>query len=107
MRFPMPGRRPARIGRTSLGGDHRAETLSVLYLSPFIGLVNGMVFATEPMTDNGGPMPNSGNVALNPVRRSVAPEGLVNPSSGIQALTGDRSKSGRGDRRKIECSESQ
>jgi zinc metalloprotease ZmpB len=69
-----------------------AETLSVLYLRAFIDHVNGLVFQNEPMTDNGGPMPNATNAQLNPVRTSMLLEGLLPPSGGVQSLIGNKVK---------------
>jgi hypothetical protein len=65
------------------------ETLSVLLLSPFVDSVSGMVFQSDPITVAGGPLPNAGNPALNPVRTSVPLAGLVPPVNGTQALSGD------------------
>jgi zinc metalloprotease ZmpB len=66
-----------------------AETLSVLYLRAFVDDVNGLVFQDDPMTTNGGPLPNANNASLNPVRTSVLLQGLVAPIGGSQALTGN------------------
>ena len=66
-----------------------AETLSVLYLRAFVADVNGMVFRHDPMTTNGGPLPNASSASLNPVRTSVLLHGLVAPVANSQALTGN------------------
>jgi hypothetical protein len=66
-----------------------AETLSVLFLRPFVDSVNGLVFKDEPVTDNGGPLPSATNVALNAVRTSVLLPGLAPPGGGNYVLTGD------------------
>ena len=66
-----------------------AEGLSVLYLRAFVANVNGMVFQDDPMTTNGGPLPNANNVSLNPVRTSMLLQGLVAPGGNSQALTGN------------------
>jgi zinc metalloprotease ZmpB len=65
------------------------ETLSVLLLAPFVDSVTGMVFQSDPVTVAGGPMPNAGSPALNPVRSTVVLAGLVSPVNGAQALSGD------------------
>ncbi|WP_409188745.1 hypothetical protein [Bradyrhizobium sp. RDM4] len=65
------------------------ETLSVLLLTPFVDSVTGMVFQSDPVTVAGGPMPNAGSPALNPVRSTVTLAGLVPPVNGAQALSGD------------------
>src|SRR5262249_34637191 len=66
-----------------------AETLSVLYLRAFVADVNGMVFRHDPMTTNGGPLPNASSASLNPVRTSVLLHGLVAPVANSHALTGN------------------
>ena len=66
-----------------------AETLSVLYVRAFIDDVQGLVFQIDPITTNGGPGPNAGSAALNPIRTSVVLDGLTVPSSGPQPLTGN------------------
>ena len=65
------------------------QTLSVLYLRPFVDSVNGMVFEIDPITTNGGPAPSSTNASLNPVRTSVTLPGLSGPSNGTQSLAGN------------------
>ena len=67
-----------------------AETLAVLYLRAFVDNVNGMVFREDPMTNNGGPLPNANNAALNPIRTSVVLQGLVAPVAGTQTLVGNK-----------------
>jgi hypothetical protein len=66
-----------------------AETLSVLLLRAFVDSVNGFVFAQDPMTLNGGPLPSATDAQLNPLRSSVLLPGLVPPVGGNYALTGD------------------
>ncbi|HEY1263018.1 MAG TPA: hypothetical protein VGF06_05805, partial [Terriglobales bacterium] len=66
-----------------------AETLSILYLRPFVDAVSGLVFKEEPITDNGGPLPSASDAALNAVRSSVLLPGLAPPAGGNYALTGD------------------
>ena len=66
-----------------------AETLSVLLLRAFVDSVNGLVFTQDPMTLNGGPLPNATTAQLNPMRRSVLLPGLVPPVGGNYAFTGD------------------
>src|SRR5258706_5108551 len=66
-----------------------AETLSVLLLRPFVDSVDGLVLKEEPLTDNGGPLPNASIAALNAVRSSVLLPGLAPPGGGNYALTGD------------------
>jgi hypothetical protein len=63
-----------------------AKTLSVLYLRAFVSDVNGQVFLIDPITTNGGPLPNAASTALNPVRTSVALPGLT--ASTPQTLAG-------------------
>jgi len=65
------------------------ESLSVLYLRAFVDDVNGMVFESDPITTNGGPLPTANNSALNPVRVSDVLPGLVAPTAGTQSLAGD------------------
>jgi hypothetical protein len=48
-----------------------------------------MVFRHDPMTTNGGPLPNASSASLNPVRTSVLLHGLVAPVANSQALTGN------------------
>jgi zinc metalloprotease ZmpB len=66
-----------------------AATLVVLFVRPLIDDVDGLVFEHDPITDNGGPLPNAGNAQLNPVRTAVLLRGLVPPAGGTYALTGD------------------
>ena len=65
------------------------ETLAVLYLRPHVDDVTGLVFESDPITTNGGPLPTGTNATLNPVRVSRTLLGLTAPSGGTQALTGD------------------
>lgn len=64
------------------------ESMSVLYLRAFVDDVSGMVFETEPSTDNGGPAPTATAANLNPVRVSRTLAGLSAPSGGVQTLAG-------------------
>ncbi len=64
------------------------ETSSVLLLRPFVDSVTGMVFKADPPTLAGGPPPNAGNAALNPLRSSVTLAGLAAPVNGTQSLSG-------------------
>jgi hypothetical protein len=66
-----------------------AETLSVLLLRAFVDSVNGFVFVQDPMTTNGGPLPNATDAQLNPLRRSVLLPGLAPPVGGNYALKGN------------------
>ncbi len=65
------------------------ETLSVLYLRPFVDHVNGLVFDVDPITTNGGPAATANTAALNAVRVSRTLQGLAAPMGGTQSLTGD------------------
>jgi zinc metalloprotease ZmpB len=65
------------------------DTLTVLYLRPHVDHVTGLVFDVDPVTTNGGPLPSATSAALNPVRVAETLLGLVAPSGGSQALTGD------------------
>lgn len=65
------------------------QTLSVLYLRALVDCVNGLVFEVDPVTTNGGPLPTGSSAALNPVRVSDTLPGLIAPSGGTQALTGN------------------
>ena len=64
------------------------ETLSVLFLRPFVDSVTGLVFEADPVTLAGGPTANANSSALNPLRSSVTLTGLAAPASGQQALGG-------------------
>ncbi|HNP21105.1 MAG TPA: hypothetical protein PKM63_01285 [Panacibacter sp.] len=69
-----------------------AETNSVLYLRALTdNLLSGMVFKCDPITDSGSTSnnPNASSATLDGVRVSVALPGLVAPSGGQQALTGE------------------
>ncbi len=70
-------------------GIVEAESLALLYVRPLIDDVDGLVFAHDPVTDNGGPLPNAGDVQLNPVRTAVPLLGLAPPVGGSYALRGD------------------
>jgi zinc metalloprotease ZmpB len=65
-----------------------AEPLSVLYLRAFTDAVTGLVFVRDPMTSNGGPLPNATSAALNAVRTSVTLPDLNGPVAGTQSLAG-------------------
>jgi zinc metalloprotease ZmpB len=54
-----------------------AESLSVLYLRAFVDSVQGQVFMDDPMTTNGGPLPNAAAASLDVVRTSVTLQGLA------------------------------
>jgi hypothetical protein len=54
-----------------------AETLVVLFVRPLIDDVDGLGFERDPITDNGGPLPNAGNAQLNSVRTAVLLRCLV------------------------------
>lgn len=62
-------------------------TLSVLYLRAFIDDVNGLVFETDPITLNGGPLPSATSAQLNPLRSTVQLPELVSVA-GTVSLTG-------------------
>ncbi len=64
-------------------------SLSVLYLEVFASGVNGMVFEIDPITTNGGPLPDATSTALNAVRVSRVLPGLNPPSGGTQSLIGE------------------
>jgi hypothetical protein len=66
------------------------ETLTVLYLRPFVDDVTGLVFRADPITANNGPLPSAPVAQLNPLRTSVLLPDLAPPVAGIYALTGDR-----------------
>jgi hypothetical protein len=66
-----------------------AETLSVLFLRPFIDNVCGSVFRADPMTLAGGAGPRAGNATLNRFRSTVTLSGLVPPDKGTQNLIGN------------------
>jgi hypothetical protein len=65
------------------------DQLAVLYVRPHVDDVNGLVFEVDPITTNGGPLPNSTSAALNPIRVSRQLLGLSAPAGGTQSLTGD------------------
>jgi zinc metalloprotease ZmpB len=69
-----------------------AETLSVLYLRALVDHVCGLVFKADPMTLAGGPASSAKNKALNPLRSSVALQGLHAPHRGKHSLTGNNVK---------------
>jgi zinc metalloprotease ZmpB len=65
------------------------ETQAVLYLRAFIDNVTGLVFKEDPVTGNGGPLPDAGAAALNALRTSVLLGDVAPPVAGMFALTGD------------------
>ncbi len=65
------------------------ESLAVLMLRAFVASVDGLVFKQDPITMNGGPLPNAGNAALNPLRSAVLLPKLDPPAGGKYALIGD------------------
>jgi zinc metalloprotease ZmpB len=65
------------------------DTLTTLYLRPHVDDVTGLVFEIDPVTTNGGPLPNANNTSLNPLRVSRTLLGLNAPTGGTQALAGD------------------
>jgi hypothetical protein len=68
------------------------ETNSVLYLRALTdNFLSGMVFKCDPITDSGSTTnnPNATSATLDAVRVSTALPGLVAPSGGQQALTGE------------------
>jgi zinc metalloprotease ZmpB len=69
-----------------------AETLSVLYLRALVDHVCGLVFKADPVTLADGPAASANNKALNPLRSSVALQGLHAPRGGKQSLTGNNVK---------------
>jgi len=69
-----------------------AETLSVLYLRALVDHVCGLVFKADPMTLAGGPAASAKNNALNPLRSSVALQGLRPPHGAKHSLTGNNVK---------------
>ena len=64
------------------------ETLSVLFLRPFVDSVTGLVFEADPVYLGGCPTANANSSALNPLRSSVTLTGLAAPASGQAALGG-------------------
>ena len=68
------------------------ETNSVLYLRALTdNFLSGMVFKCDPITDSGSTTnnPNATSATLDAVRTSTSLPGLVAPSGGQQALTGE------------------
>ncbi len=68
------------------------ETNAILYLRALISVVNGLVFAADPITATGNAAnsPTANNATLNPVRSSEALLGLTVPAPGSnQALAGN------------------
>jgi hypothetical protein len=66
-----------------------AESLSVLMLRAFVASVDGLVFIQDPVTTNGGPLPNASSAALNPLRREVLLPKLNPPIGGNYSLVGE------------------
>jgi len=66
------------------------DSLTVLYLRPFVDDVTGLVFREDPVTTNGGPLPSASAAALNPLRTTVLLPDLASPVAGTYSLTGDR-----------------
>ena len=66
------------------------DTLTVLYLRALVDDVTGLVFKEDPVTANGGPLPDATIAALNPLRTSVVLPDLSPPVAGTYSLTGDR-----------------
>jgi len=66
-----------------------AESLAVLMLRAFVASVDGLVFHQDPVTANGGPLPNAGNATLNPLRTAVLLPELDPPAGGNYSLIGE------------------
>jgi hypothetical protein len=66
-----------------------AKTLSVLLLRALVAGVDGLVFRQDPVTANGGPLPNAGDAALNPLRSAVLLQKLDPPAGGNYELIGN------------------
>ena len=62
----------------------------MLYLRAFVDDVTGLVFKEDPVTANGGPLPDAAIAALNPLRTTVLLSDLSPPVAGTYSLTGDR-----------------
>lgn len=68
------------------------ETNAILYVRALTSTVNGLVFASDPitLTGNAANTPAASNATLNPIRGSVLLQGLTAPAPGAnQALTGN------------------
>lgn len=65
------------------------ETQAVLYLRAFIDDVSGLVFAADPVTLNGGPLPDATAGALDALRTTVLLPELNPPVAGTVSLTGE------------------
>ena len=64
-------------------------TLAILKLEPLVDHANAAVFLRDPITKGSGLAPSATSVQLNPLRDSVTLPGLVAPSGGTQALSGE------------------
>ncbi|HEY3528833.1 MAG TPA: hypothetical protein VGK78_06760 [Nocardioides sp.] len=64
------------------------DTLTALYVRPFVDDVTGLVFEIDPST-SAGPAASATSTALNPYRVSRTLLGLGAPANGVQALSGD------------------
>ncbi|NUP10127.1 MAG: hypothetical protein HOW73_29100 [Polyangiaceae bacterium] len=62
---------------------------AVLQLRPLVDHAMGTVFLRDPITKGSGQPSSASNLLLNPLRDSVALQGLTAPVSGSQALTGE------------------
>src|SRR5262249_12770690 len=65
-------------------------TVSILHVEEAVNHVDGTVFLADPVTTNGGPMPNANDAALNPLRVQVTLPNLL--QSDPQTLTGTNVK---------------
>lgn len=65
------------------------ETLSPLYLRAFIDDVNGLVFESDPITLNNGPLPGATAAQLNALRSTVQLVDIAPPVAGTVSLTGE------------------
>lgn len=66
------------------------KTGAVLHVQPFVDGVNGLVFASDPITTApSGPPPSAAATALNAKRVSVTLQGLIAPVNNVQSLSGN------------------
>lgn len=65
------------------------ETLAILHLRAFIDNVMGLVFKEDPITANGGPLPNATTAQLNALRSAQLLPDLAPPVAGTYALSGE------------------